>query len=294
MAVDPVSLAILGALQVAAGAGQGIANYVGADTMSDSEKEQLKKLQREQELGMLGFSPGELQDVRQAVVNPLAAMEKQQQDQLKATMAAQQAGAGDAFRMALGAQESQRRVRAAQEDKVQQAQLAETRRDEQQMLALASKEAQVEAAKKAAIIQAVTGGIVAGGSFAVKASDLLDSTTPAEKPAEKVKDQAANDVSSMRQGGYFGDTAQQMSNTGAAQSSLTGIPSGPNQNMTPAQYTMGGVGPGAQTSFFGNPGPGFMTMGTPYPAMTRADGAVFDQYGNPYVDPLQAFLQGAN
>ena len=269
MAVDPVSLAILGALQVAAGAGQGIANYVGADTMSDSEKEQLKKLQREQELGMLGFSPGELQDVRQAVVNPLAAMEKQQQDQLKATMAAQQAGAGDAFRMALGAQESQRRVRAAQEDKVQQAQLAEKRRDEQQLLALASEEAQVEAAKKAAIIQAVTGGIVAGGSFAVKASDLLDSTTPAEKPAEKVKDQAANDVSSMRQGGYFGDTAQTMSNTGAAQS-LTGIPSGPNQNMTSMN----------QTSFFGNPGAGFMTMGTPYPAMTRADGAVFDQYGS--------------
>lgn len=281
MAVDPVSLAILGALQVAAGAGQGIANYVGADTMSDTEKEQLRKLQREQELGMLGFSPGELQDVRQAVVNPMAALEKQQQDQLKATMSAQQAGAGDAFRMALGAQESQRRVRAAQEDKVQQAQLAEKRRDEAQLLSLASQEAQVEAAKKAAIIQAVTGGVVAGGSFAVKAADLLDSTTPAEKPAEKIKDQAATDVETMRSGGYFGDTAQTMSNTGAAQQ-FTGIPSGPNQNMTPMN----------QTSFFAQ-GPAFMTMGTPYPAMTRADGAVFDQYGNPYVDPLQQFLTGA-
>ena len=59
MAIDPVSLAILGGLQVASGAGRGIASYMAADVMSDTEKEQLKKLEREQELGMLGFSPAD-------------------------------------------------------------------------------------------------------------------------------------------------------------------------------------------------------------------------------------------
>ena len=163
MALDPITLALAG-LQVAAGTGRGIANYMRADVMSDTEKEQLKKLQREQELGVLGFSPGELQDVRQAVVNPMAALERQQMNQLQATMAAQQAGAGDAFRVALAQQESQRRARAAAEDKVQVQALAEKRRDEQRLEQLAAKEAQVEAAKKAAIIEAVTGGIVAGRS----------------------------------------------------------------------------------------------------------------------------------
>ena len=167
MALDPITLALAG-LQVAAGTGRGISNYMRADVMSDTEKEQLKKLQREQELGVLGFSPGELQDVRQAVVNPMAALEKQQMNQLQATMAAQQAGAGDAFRVAIAQQESQRRARAAAEDKVQVQALAEKRRDEQRLEQLAAKEAAVEAAKKAAIVEAVTGGIVAGGSFAAK------------------------------------------------------------------------------------------------------------------------------
>jgi hypothetical protein len=52
---------------------------------------------------------------------------------------------------------------------------------------------------------------------------------------------------------------------------------------------MGGTGFGAEGTIFGE-NAGFMTMGTPYPAFTRADGAVFDQYGNPYVDPLQSIF----
>ena len=291
MAIDPVSLAILGGLQVAAGAGRGIASYMAADVMSDTEKEQLKKLEREQELGMLGFSPGELQDVRQAVINPMAAMEKQQQDQLKATMSAQQAGAGDAFRMALAQQEGQRRVRAAAEDKVQQQNLIEKQREEQQLLQLAAKDAAVEAAKKAAIVEAVTGGIVAGGSFAVKAADLASSTAPAEGSGTEstAANQAADQIDSARSDGYFGETIQQYSGTGAGQS-LSGIPSGPNQNMTPAQMSVPQGPFGSQGAIFGAGGQPFLTAGTPYPAFTRADGAVFDQYGNPYVDPLQSIF----
>jgi hypothetical protein len=269
MALDPVSLAILGGLQLAAGAAGGVSNYMKADVMSDDEKDRLKQLQREQELGMLGFSPGELQDVRQAVVNPMAAMEKQQQDQLKATMAAQQAGAGDAFRVALGAQESQRRVRAGQEDKVQQQNLIEKQREEQQILQLAAKDKAVEAAKKAAIIEAVTGGIVAGGSFAVKAADYMESTTPSEDVAITVADEAQSDFNSMRDSGYFGETQpQQMSQLG-------GVPSGPNQNMTAMSYQ--------NNDLFGFANP-FQTRGEPFPAMTRPDGTVVDQYGNP-IDP---------
>lgn len=277
--MDPITLALAG-LQVAAGTGRGVANYMRADIMSDTEKEQLKKLQREQELGVLGFSPGELQDVRQAVVNPMAALEKQQMNQLQATMAAQQAGAGDAFRVAIAQQESQRRARAAAEDKVQVQALAEKRRDEQRLEQLAAKEAAVEAAKKAAIVEAATGGIVAGGSFAAKAADLAGSTAPAAGAETNIAaGQAADQVDSLDS--YFGapSTAQQISNA-------TGIPSGPNQNMTPA-----GTGFGAEGTIFGE-NAGFMTMGTPYPAFTRADGSVFDQYGNPYVDPLQALFGG--
>ena len=59
--------------------------------------------------------------------------------------------------------------------------------------------------------------------------------------------------------------------------------------MTPQTFSMGGTGFGAEGTIFGE-NAGFMTMGTPYPAFTRADGAVFDQYGNPYVDPLQSIF----
>lgn len=268
--LDPVSLAILGGLQIAAGAGRGISNYMKADVMSDTEKDMLKKLQRDQEMGLLGFSPGEMQDVRQAVVNPMAAMERQQADQLRSMMAGQASpgGAGDAFRVALGQQESMRRTRASAEDKVQQQNLIEKQREEQQLLQLAAKDQAVKAAKKAAIVEAVTGGIIAGGSAATKLASLADATAPGgSSAAVNAGTQSAVDtVNSL--GGYFGGISQAMSNT--SQMSQMSGPGG-----TYNQIGGMNIGPGgpAGTSF------------APYGAYTGPDGVTYDQYGNP-IDPF--------
>ena len=107
MAIDPVTLAlIMGGGAAIKGIGQGIASFQKAEgMMSDYEKERMKELQREQELGMLGFSDAEMADLRQGVINPVKAIQRQQQDQLKATMAGMDAGAGSTFMQALAANE---------------------------------------------------------------------------------------------------------------------------------------------------------------------------------------------
>jgi len=154
----------------------------------------------------------------------------------------------------------------------------EKQREEEQLLQLAAKDKAVKAAQKAAIIEAATGGIVAGGSFAVKAADYLESTTPSEDVAITVADEAQNDFNSMRNKGYFGEP-QQMSQLGGPSQQFTGIPTGPNQNMTPTQ-----------PNFFGNSlNTQFLTRGEPYPAQQLANGVVIDQYGNP-IDPNALFL----
>ena len=64
--MEPLTLALLMAGGAAVkGIGSGIANYQNASgMMSDYEKEQMLKLQREQEMGLLGFNIQEMADVR--------------------------------------------------------------------------------------------------------------------------------------------------------------------------------------------------------------------------------------
>ena len=117
--MDPLTLAlIMGGGAAIKGIGQGIAGFQQAEgMMSDYEKQQMKKLQREQELGLLGFDDAEMADMRQAVINPVKALQTQQQDQLKATMAGMDAGAGSTFRAALVANEQAQQMQAVAEDK---------------------------------------------------------------------------------------------------------------------------------------------------------------------------------
>ena len=147
--MEPLTLAlIMGGSAAIKGIGQGISNYQQAQgMMSDAEKEQLKKLQRQQEMGTLGFTDQEMADMRQAIVNPVAALERQQADQLKATMAGMDSGAGQAFRMAMAQQDAVAQNRASIQDTLQAKQQAEIQRDEQMLLALANRESQQEAAK---------------------------------------------------------------------------------------------------------------------------------------------------
>ena len=68
--MEPLTLALIMAGGAAVkGIGEGISDYSSAGgMMSDYEKEQMKKLQREQELGMLGFNSQEMSNIRQDVV----------------------------------------------------------------------------------------------------------------------------------------------------------------------------------------------------------------------------------
>lgn len=141
-------------------------------------------LQREQEMGLLGFSPQEMADMREAITNPMAALERQQADQLKGTMAATGAGAGDAFRVALAQADMAAERRAAVQDKIQQQNLAEKQREENMLMALSNKAAQQEAAKKAAITQAITLGIGGGVETAGKGYLLAEESAPGQDESE--------------------------------------------------------------------------------------------------------------
>ena len=173
MAIDPVTLAlIMGGGAAIKGIGQGIASFQKAEgMMSDYEKERMKELQREQELGMLGFSDAEMADLRQGVINPVKAIQRQQQDQLKATMAGMDAGAGSTFMQALAANEQAQQVQAQAEDKLQKLNQAEKLREEQLLMALNRQAAAQESAKKAAITQAITLGI--GGAAETGTQGML-------------------------------------------------------------------------------------------------------------------------
>lgn len=180
--MEPLTLAlIMGGSAAIKGIGQGISNYQQAQgMMSDAEKEQLKKLQRQQEMGTLGFTDQEMADMRQAIVNPVAALERQQADQLKATMAGMDSGAGQAFRMAMAQQDAVAQNRASIQDSIQAKQQAEVQRDEQMLLALANRESQQEAAKKAAITQAITMGIGGAAETGTKGMLLGEMMLPGE------------------------------------------------------------------------------------------------------------------
>ena len=162
--MEPLTLAlIMGGGKAIQGIGQGISSYQQAEgMMSDFEKERMKQLQREQELGMLGFSQGELADMRQGLINPIKAAQREQSDQLKATMAGMDAGAGSTFLTALAANERATEAQAKAEDSIQKMNQMEKQREEQLLMGLNRAAAAQEAAKKAAITQAITLGIGGG------------------------------------------------------------------------------------------------------------------------------------
>jgi len=173
MAFDPLTMAlIMGGSAAIKGIGQGISGYQAAEgMMSDPEKEMLRTLQREQELGMLGYSSGEMSDLTRQFRNPQQAIAKAQGDQLKQAMAVQDRGAADAFRLAMIQEEEQRQANAKIADTVAAMNQAERAREEQLLLGLANRESQQEAAKKAAITQAITLGI--GGAAETGAQGAL-------------------------------------------------------------------------------------------------------------------------
>jgi len=171
--MEPLTLAlILAGGKAIQGIGQGIAAHQQAEgMMSDYEKKQLQKLQREQELGLLGFSDQEMTDVRQAIINPVKAASRERQDQLKATMAGMDSGSGSTFLTALAESENMAKIQAGAEDKIQKLNQAQRQREEQLLLGLSNRAAAQEAAKKAAITQAITLGI--GGAVETGTQGML-------------------------------------------------------------------------------------------------------------------------
>lgn len=162
--MDPITLAILAGVGAAKGIGTGVAHFQQAKgMMSSDEQELLKKLQRQQEMNALGYSGKEMSALQQTLLNPQQAMANAQADQLKAAMAAQDLGAADTFRQAMIQQEQQRQANAAAATEINKMNVAEAQRQQQQLLGLSNKQSQMEAAKKAAITEAITMGIAGAG-----------------------------------------------------------------------------------------------------------------------------------
>lgn len=176
--MEPLTMAlIMGGSQAIKGIGQGISTYQQAQgLMSDEEKDLLRQLKREQDMGILGFSSGEMSEMERQYRNPQQAVALAQADQLKASMGAQGLGPADTFRQAMIMEEQQRIQDAQVADKLAAANLMERQRQEQQLLGLANKQAQQEAMEKAAITQALTmgiGGAVESGAQAKLLADQM-------------------------------------------------------------------------------------------------------------------------
>ena len=192
--MDPLTIAILAGTQIAAGVGKGISNYQQAKgIMSDEEQKLLKELQRKEEMGALGFTNKELNTLSQQYRNPQQAIASAQADELKAALGAQDAQATDAFRMAMMEQDRRQQEAAQTASAINALNLAEQRRQETQLLGLANKENAMEQAKKAAIIEAVTGGIVgagqAYGEAAMFSEEMAQSTANFDKQLELMEKQ---------------------------------------------------------------------------------------------------------
>lgn len=140
--------------------GEGVSGYMAADaTFGESEAERLKELKRREELGSLGFTGEEQNRIMRDLLNPIQAREAQRSLETRQILGAGDLGASQSAIANMIQADKGEAARAGASESYLQQQMAEKRLQETELRDLAKAQDAEKAAKQAAIVSALTGGI---------------------------------------------------------------------------------------------------------------------------------------
>ena len=182
MAIDPISLGLLGAGVARAGVGiaQGIGQARAAQALrlTPGQVEELKRLQERQRAGELGLTEAEKTALRKAGEGQQLAISREMEAQQLQQMAAQpQAVSGrDIFPREQAAQTAMRTAAQQQEAAIMEANIAEREQELARIAALEGQAQQAEAQLKAARMQALSLGLAGAGQVAQTAVQMKHQT----------------------------------------------------------------------------------------------------------------------
>lgn len=156
--MDPFTLMAL--LKGTQAVGQGVTGYMAADaTFGESEADRLKELQRREELGTLGFTGEEQNRIMRDLLNPIQAREAQRSLETRQILGAGDLGASQSAIANMIQADKGEAARAGASESYLQQQMTEKRQQESELRELAKAQDAEKAAKQAAIVSALTGGI---------------------------------------------------------------------------------------------------------------------------------------
>lgn len=157
--MDPVTLALLaGAGLVRAGGNI----YAGSQEFTRDDREQLRELERQKALGMLGMSPAERERAQRQIMQPLQTIEREAAMQRGSELAAQDLGQGAAYRQMLAEDQVRQQGRLAAQQMLQQQQEAAIARDEAEIARLEDARKRRRQMMVGGATDAVAGGLEMG------------------------------------------------------------------------------------------------------------------------------------
>lgn len=157
--MDPVTIALLaGAGLVRAGGNI----YAGSQEFTRNDREQLRELERQKALGMLGMSPAERERAQRQIMQPLQTIEREAAMQRGSELAAQDLGQGAAYRQMLAEDQVRQQGRLAAQQMLQQQQEAAIARDEAEIARLEDARKRRRQMMVGGATDAVAGGLEMG------------------------------------------------------------------------------------------------------------------------------------
>ena len=156
--MDPFTLMAL--LKGTEAVGKGVSGYMAADaTFGESEADRLKELKRREELGTLGYTGEEQNRIMRDLLNPIQAREAQRSLETRQILGAGDLGASQSAIANMIQADKGEAARAGASETYLQQQMVEKRQQESELRELAKAQDAEKAAKQAAIVSALTGGI---------------------------------------------------------------------------------------------------------------------------------------
>lgn len=156
--MDPFTLMAL--MKGVESVGQGVSGYMAADaSFGESEADRLKELKRREELGTLGFTGEEQNRIMRDMLNPIQAREAQRSLETRQILGAGDLGASQSAIANMIQADKGEAARAGATESYLQQQMDEKRQQESELRELQKAQDAEKAAKQAAIVSALTGGI---------------------------------------------------------------------------------------------------------------------------------------
>lgn len=163
--MDPATLMML--LQGVKAVGEGVTGFIGADqSFGRSEEARLKKLQRGDELGTLGYTDTERERMLRELLNPVQGREYQRDIQNRGLIGASDGSATTGAISSMLAADAAEASRARAGETYLQAQIGEQTRQREELKSLEKAKDAEEKAKTSAILGALTGGLAGGAEAA--------------------------------------------------------------------------------------------------------------------------------